>query len=790
MSGIMRWALPLLVTLAFIGTAVIAPPQQQARAEVFDQRPGVTCVSERDPEFAEEMTDLMRIAVNVGTDEIGGVRHQPGVAFYDEVTRTECYTSRSVLFQTGSIVKALMLAALLRRPQGITDEQRPMIEALILRSVNEPESTTIWNHLGCGRDASGNVMPCTEVWDFLAAAGMHDTLLDGNGASGSTRVSAYDAVQLFKVFTSPNSLISDERRQYALGLLSRTTPRYGVTSYAPPGTTQRVKIGHKKNNDDRHQWIANAVGQVEGGPAGYNYLMSIFTEWNTEIDLPHHYLDRPVNGPARVNRIGEQINCGVRELNGDAACSAFKSESCHAGGAEPTTPCATTRPLRSHRSQNWVRVSITAPANGSTAHWRLRDAANGIVVDEGDIVGGSGCACEKTVHGLFGSYVLELVDVHTGFGMIGTVLNYTGDPRPGANQAPVVRAGPDRYGYEGIPVDLGGFVNDDQGLPEFHWTASPVDGVDPGATCTFGRPDALITTVNCTDDGTYAIHLSANDGSNDTVTDTARLTLWNTAPTLEAPPGAAATSAEGTAASGGLAAPTPWQVFRVGDPVPLEMSFQDLGSNDTHDCTIDWDDGQTQTVAARQHQCKTSHRFPQPGMYTIKSKVTDDDEDTISGSVMVIVYDPDGGFATAGGYLDSPAGALTSAPDDTNRLHLRLNPKYRPGDPGPVVGGGKVGAHLSGSPFSIDSTTLDWLVVTPAGKVAVKGTGTVNGHSGYGFIAYGYDDPDKLRLVVWELSEGSFPGTSVVYDNRRGSDYDLDLANPQALGGGSFQAHL
>jgi PKD repeat protein len=341
------------------------------------------------------------------------------------------------------------------------------------------------------------------------------------------------------------------------------------------------------------------------------------------------------------------------------------------------------------------------------------------------------------------------------------------------------------------PVDVVGFVTDNRGPPDFHWTASPVDNVDPGASCAFDPPNALITTVACTDDGIYAIHLSANDGSNDTVTDTARLTLWNTAPTLGPPPTAptGVRSASTRTADDGFESPEPWQVFRVDDPVPLTTRFRDQGSNDTHTCAIRWDDGSTETVQAEDHTCTASHAFAEPGMYTIQSTVRDDDEDSITGSVMVIVYDPDGGFATSGAYLDSPAGALPSAPDAAGRLHVRLNPKYKPGDPGPAVSGGKVSARLS-TAFSLNSTSLDWLVVTPRGTVAVKGSATVNGESGYGYVACGYDDPDKLRLVVWPLSEGSYPGTPVTYDNRAGSDYDLDLANPQELSGGSFQAHL
>lgn len=777
--------LPMALALAVTGFMAAS---QQTWAEAWG-RPSVTCSSEIHPEFAEKMTEFMRIAVNVGTESRSNVLHEPGVAFYDYVTHTECYTSRSVHFETGSVVKAIMTGVLLRRPEGITAELRPVVEQMLLSDSFVPGYTSndaaiqLWNGtLQCGRDATDTPRPCTEIWDFLAAAGMNDTYLADDRAYGDTHMIAYDAVQLFKVFTSPNSLISTERREYAMDLLARTPDRYGVTSAAPPDTVQRVKIGHKKNNDDPNQWISNAVGQVEGAAQGYNYLMSIFTNWNSEIEIPGP-VETPSNGPARVDRVGEQLNCGVRSLNGDDSCWTYKAQSCMTPIPGPPMSCATA-PLRSHLSQHWVRVQVNTPRLGTTLHWKLVDASNGDIVDEDD-VSDHGPSVEKTVYGLYSSYVLLLNGNDPQGGEHGTILNYTGNPEPGSNQPPVVSAGPDRYGQEGLPVSLAGFTNDDQGLPEFHWTASPVAGVDPGATCTFDPPGVLITSITCTDDGVYAIHLSANDGTNDTVTDTARLTLWNVSPTLGAPPAATTESA-----GDGFATPRAWQVFKVGDPVAFDLRFQDLGSNDTHTCAVNWDDGQTQSVTAQNYACEATHQFTEPGMYTITSTVEDDDRGGVRTSVMVIVYDPDGGFATSGAYLDSPAGALTTAPTASGRLYLQLNPKYTPGDPGPAVSGGKISGNLRDAAFSLDSATLDWLVVTQAGKAAAKGTATVNGESGYGYVVYGYDDPDKLRLVVWRLSEGDYPGSSTVYDNRRGSNYDLDLANPQELSGGSFQAHL
>lgn len=80
-------------------------------------------------------------------------------------------------------------------------------------------------------------------------------------------------------------------------------------------------------------------------------------------------------------------------------------------------------------------------------------------------------------------------------------------------------------------------------------------------------------------------------------------------------------------------------------------------------------------------------------------------------------------------------------------------------------------------------------MVTPDSKAAIKGTATVNGQNGYGFVIYGFDDPDSLRLVVWSLATATYPGAGTVYDNRAGGDYDLDLSDPQPLTAGSVVVH-
>ena len=60
------------------------------------------------------------------------------------------------------------------------------------------------------------------------------------------------------------------------------------------------------------------------------------------------------------------------------------------------------------------------------------------------------------------------------------------------------------------------------------------------------------------------------------------------------------------------------------------------------------------------------------GIYTVTLSVTDDGGSGISGFKFVVVYDPDGGFLTGGGWIDSPAGAYVPDPDRAGRAKFGL----------------------------------------------------------------------------------------------------------------------
>ena len=341
---------------------------------------------------------------------------------------------------------------------------------------------------------------------------------------------------------------------------------------------------------------------------------------------------------------------------------------------------------------------------------------------------------------------------------------------PQPNRPPVVDAGPPVTGTEGLPIALSGTVTDpDDPSPTISWSYAPLSGVDAGATCSFASPSSPATTITCTDDGVYTATLTANDGFAPPVSDSTTVTVLNAPPslTITGPPGGS--------------------LYAVNTAVSLTSTFTDQGSNDTHTCSIAWDDGTTSTFAAVGGACNQTHTFTGAGVYTIVVTVTDDDGGSDSESVMVVVYDPSAGFVTGGGWIESPAGAYAADPTMTGKATFGFVSKYVKGATVPT-GQTEFVFHAAG--FNFHSESYQWLVVAGP-KAQYKGTGTVNGVSGYGFLLTATDGAqlggggvDKFRIKIWSLATNA-----VVYDNVAGAGEDIDVANPQALDAGNIVIH-
>lgn len=313
-----------------------------------------------------------------------------------------------------------------------------------------------------------------------------------------------------------------------------------------------------------------------------------------------------------------------------------------------------------------------------------------------------------------------------------------------ADLAPMVDAGPDLTGDEGSEVNLKGSVADDNGTPDTKWTYRAGDDVDAGTTCTFTDATSPSTGFHCTDDGTFTLTLTADDGVNRPVSDSATVTLRNVAPVLDL-----------------SEAPEDWDVHRVEHEVPLVASFTDPSSNDTHTCKVTWDDGTTSESTAKDGRCTATHTYQHAGMNTLSLQVTDDDAGTDKGERMIVVYDPRAGLVSGTGALADGAGYSITAKYPTT---------------GSTIPAGTVALAVPtpDGKRALLSTRLDWLVINSEGKVAVKGRSAT-----HGFV--GYLEKDAFRGVVWPLSQGENPPTKPLYDSTPGASWDLDTAEPQPL---------
>ncbi|MGD8792726.1 MAG: PKD domain-containing protein [Anaerolineae bacterium] len=201
---------------------------------------------------------------------------------------------------------------------------------------------------------------------------------------------------------------------------------------------------------------------------------------------------------------------------------------------------------------------------------------------------------------------------------------------------------------------------------------------------------------------------------------------------------------------------------------------------DSAECTIDWvynDPGpDIGTVTG-------SHAYRDPGIYTLQVTVQDifGQFDT-STYEFVVVYDPEGGFVTGGGWIDSPPGAYVPDPGLAGKATFAFVSKYKRGATVPT---GNTHFQFKAGELGFHSESYDWLVVNRGGSWArFKGSGLVNGNldpngNEHRFMLWAGDgaisgDPDTFRIKIWE--EDASGVEHIIYDN--GFD--------QPIGGGSI----
>ena len=230
----------------------------------------------------------------------------------------------------------------------------------------------------------------------------------------------------------------------------------------------------------------------------------------------------------------------------------------------------------------------------------------------------------------------------------------------------------------------------------------------------------------------------------------------------------------------------------TGATVNITANFTDFGSLDTHLCTFAWDD-LTPTMPVTptgtgNGSCTAAHTYTATGVYAVRVTVTDDDGGSVESIFeYVVVYDPNGGFVTGGGFINSPAGAYAANPSLTGKANFGFVSKFLKGATKPT---GETEFQFQVGNIDFHSSAYDWLVISGA-RAQYKGTGTINNSGNFGFLLTATDGQlsggggvDKFRIKIWDKAS-----SQVIYDNVPTASDDVDTANPQALAGGSVVIH-
>lgn len=176
-----------------------------------------------------------------------------------------------------------------------------------------------------------------------------------------------------------------------------------------------------------------------------------------------------------------------------------------------------------------------------------------------------------------------------------------------------------------------------------------------------------------------------------------------------------------------------------------------------------------------------------PGVYDVQLIVNDGQVDSQPSSTFVVIYDPNGGFVTGGGWILSPDTACPIFCNGaTGRANFGFVAKYKKGQ---SIPDGNTQFQFQAGAFNFQSLQYEWLVIAGA-NAKFKGVGTINGSGNFGFMLTGTDSgikgdgsSDTFRIKIWDKDGGDV----VIYDNQMGASDDSYAGT--VLEGGSIIIH-
>ncbi|MEU2431296.1 serine hydrolase [Streptomyces sp. NPDC007861] len=192
----------------------------------------------------------------------------------DRISRTSCTLRHEQRFDSASVVKVTVLAALLwdaqKSGRALTATEKSRAKAMITQSDNDSTSA-LWRQLGP-----------TKIQNFLRTAGMTKTVPGSGGYWGLTQITAYDQQKLLSRITVKNGLLTDASRSYILQLMNQvvSSQRWGAPAGAP--ATARIHVKNGWLSRSTHGWRVHSTAAFTGG--GHDYQITVLTYDNKTMN--------------------------------------------------------------------------------------------------------------------------------------------------------------------------------------------------------------------------------------------------------------------------------------------------------------------------------------------------------------------------------------------------------------------------------------------------------------------------------------------------------------------------
>jgi hypothetical protein len=205
---------------------------------------------------------------------------------------------------------------------------------------------------------------------------------------------------------------------------------------------------------------------------------------------------------------------------------------------------------------------------------------------------------------------------------------------------------------------------------------------------------------------------------------------------------------------------------RINSMVTATTTFTDTDAGQSHTATANWGDGINTATScfvtepgstSGSISCPLSTGYAAADVYPVTITVSDGTVQTTSPVTYAYVYNPtQASIFSAGSRYNNPSSA---SPSTSGTVRFGLSYKYKGG----IATGGKAFTmDFNGANFHFNATSVSSLVISN-GFATLRGSGALNGTSGYNFLVTGIDGGD-IRIQIADSSN------NVVYDTQPGAN--------------------